>query len=122
MFIFHQEGFSLIEVLIALVLLSIVLIGLDASELSSLRESKYSYYYSVAVNQLQSIQQQILVYKDSTQDISANWNNQNKLVLLYGRGVISGSYPDYKISIFWGDTTLQSCEKIQIGQSGCITN
>lgn len=44
----YQTGTSFIEILVSLSLLSLMLLGLDATEVISLQETKSDYYFSAA--------------------------------------------------------------------------
>src|SRR5205809_775092 len=100
-----NKGFSLIEVLISILLLSIALIGIDALELNSLRISRETYYLSVATNQMQSIADRLKVFSNNNvlQSEIDDWNRENKNILPQGRGQVSGIFPFYQIAVFWGD-------------------
>lgn len=101
------NGFSLIEVLISLLLLSIVLLGLDGMEIYALRENRDAYYFSQAENQLQSMIERLRVagpYSDLNQQIKI-WNQQNLAVLPQGKGYVKRNFPTYNVTIFWGEKT-----------------
>ena len=51
----HQQGFTLIEVLVAVVLSSIVLLGLAAGELKSLQYANNSFNYTVSLVQANNV-------------------------------------------------------------------
>ena len=116
-----MNGFTLLEVLISLFILSILLLGLDAMQLAALREAESAYYLSVATQQLNNMLERLQITKnDSLSDQQQQWNQQNQMVLPNGRGVISGEYPHIKLAIYWGDESAGACEKDKIGQSGCL--
>ncbi len=121
MFHINYQGFTLIEVLISLVLLSFILLGFDAMEVYSLRSARAAYYFHVAAHQLMSISERLRAmgqhfYIGEQVDI---WNAQNKQLLPKGEGTVTGSYPNYEITIYWGDMP-HVCQEIQLGQSGCV--
>lgn len=103
-----SAGFSLIEVLISLIILAFILLGFDALQIHALRENQRAYFITVATNQLFSLAEQLRESDNSTDvtSIVTEWNNQNKEVLPEGRGIISGNFPDYWITIFWGNHHL----------------
>ena len=76
-------GFSLLEVLISLVLLTFILLGVDAIEMVTLQNNQASYFSSVAENQLHSISQQLCSAGNSinTSEIIAAWNQENEILL-----------------------------------------
>lgn len=119
----YQTGSSFIEILVSLSLLSLMLLGLDAMEIISLQESQSDYYFSIAKQQVRVMTEGIHAIKNQT---SLNpfilfWNKQNQSSLPKGRGMVTGTYPHYAITIFWGDKTESSCIKNHIGPSGCLT-
>jgi hypothetical protein len=114
-------GFSLIEVLISLLLLSFILLGFDATEIYSARMIRATYYFNVASHQLNNITERLHMLENDM-DIDENvaaWNAENQIVLPQGIGEVAGYYPNYIITIYWGKKT-SSCEQNQQGNSGCI--
>lgn len=98
-------GFSLIEVLISLVLISLVLLGFDVMQLYSLEKNRDAYYLSAAQNQLASFANQLRNLNSSTdlkKQISL-WNRQNKEILPLGKGSVTGAYPEYTETLQWGE-------------------
>jgi prepilin-type N-terminal cleavage/methylation domain-containing protein len=113
------KGFTLLETLISLMLLSILLLGLDAMNLSSLRFAKAIGYFQLAELQVENMkeQQRAGQGKVSAQQM-AEWNMQNNSLLPQGRGEISGVR---RMAVFWGGKNLLTCEKNIIATTGCIT-
>lgn len=94
-------GFSLIEVLISLLLLSLILLGFDAAEIYSLRKTCEAYHISVAVNQLSAMSERLRALGNNAgleQQIFL-WNEENQQLLPNGRGIVSLSS---EIKITWG--------------------
>lgn len=115
-------GTTFIEVLISLFIISFILLGMVALQLVSLQKSKSAYYFSVAAEQMISMKERI--YSMSEPEIDNQfliWNKQNQDLLPQGRGVISGRFPTYLISIFWGNTNETECIKSKTGPSGCLS-
>lgn len=86
----------------SLLILSFVLLGIDAAEIDSLRTNNQAYLFSVAENQMQVIIERLRgmnrqVYVDEQVKI---WNEQNHEVLPQGIGQVHGSYPLFDISLF----------------------
>lgn len=116
--IFRAQGATLIEILVSLVLLSLMLLGLDAMQLTALREAKVSLYYAEASQQLHLMQEKLTaLHLSDPADAINRWNQQNAAVLPHGRGVAQNGV----ISVFWGDMNLDRCEHNKIGLSGCVT-
>ena len=116
-----QLGINLIELLISLFILSIMLLGLDALQITALREAVSTYYFNVATEQLNVMAERLHTFKDNNLDEQLMiWNEQNRNVLPKGRGEMSGQYPDIALTIFWGMKSQKTCHKNTIGQSGCL--
>jgi prepilin-type N-terminal cleavage/methylation domain-containing protein len=109
-----MKGFTFIEILISLMLLSLLLISIDATQLTALRETETAYDFSAAVNQIQNLKAQLAAGIDP-QTLAA-WNVQNANILPSGAGTFSNN----KIAVFWGEYKTLTCEKIELGPSGCV--
>jgi prepilin-type N-terminal cleavage/methylation domain-containing protein len=115
------SGFTLLEVLISLFILSLLLLGLDAAETQALRQAKAVYYFNVAREQLNSMVEQLQTTQGAEfANIEAKWNEQNKQILPQGKGQISKQLPQFILSIFWGENIDASCQRNKIGLSGCL--
>jgi hypothetical protein len=114
---------NLIEVLMSVFILSCMLIGIDAMQISALREAKSAYYFDVAIQQMQVITERLNVIRNGRiEQTLIAWNQQNGQVLPNGRGIVRGNYPLFDISIFWGKPShLDTCKNIKIGSSGCLS-
>ena len=117
----HHQGFTLIEVLISLIMLSLILLGFDAMEIYSLRSIRATYYFHLATFQWISIAERLrsIGSRSGIEEQVAAWNEQNKQLLPQGIGSVTGSYPNYTVTIYWGGMTA-ACQKIQLGQTGCL--
>jgi hypothetical protein len=47
------------------------------------------------------------------------WNKENATILPQGKGEVSGEYPHYLVTIFWGKNE-DHCELSHVGPSGCL--
>jgi prepilin-type N-terminal cleavage/methylation domain-containing protein len=114
-------GFTLLEILVSLFILALLLLGLDAIQIRALASAKSTYYFSVATEQIRSISERLQATEGGQRDaLQAAWNEQNKLVLPQGYGVISGNPPTFILTIFWGKNLSLKCDRDTYGQSGCI--
>ncbi len=98
-----SSGFSVLEVLISLMLISLFLLGIEGSQLYALRSNQQAYFLSLAMNQLQSLAERLQVHSsvDDLEFYLQQWNEQNKKLLPQGVGRLNGNYPNYKITLFW---------------------
>lgn len=120
----NQLGFSLVEILISLLILSLILLGFDCMQIYALRENRNAYYFSVAENQLISFTNRLRVRnsRDELTDQVTRWNEQNHTLLPYGKGYVTGVFPFYTTTLFWGDkTNKRICKDLPIGQLKCLS-
>ena len=115
-----QRGFSLTEVLVSLLLLSFALLGFEAMEVDSLKNIRSTYYAHAAVEQLHHMAEQLRsMHNDAEMEqIEEEWNLQNEQVLPEGKGEVSGLFPSYTITLFWGGK--KECTDNQLGKVGCL--
>lgn len=118
----HPSGFTLIEVLISLLLLSLILLGFDAIGVQTLRELRSGYYFVQAINQIHSMQERLraLGTHEGLNEQMKNWNKENSEVLPQGVGQVFGNYPAYSITIYWGKSQTE-CPIMLLGINGCLT-
>jgi type II secretory pathway component PulJ len=117
----HQYGYTLTEILVSLCLLSLLVLGLNAAQVMSVRATRAAYHLSVAELQLYSMAERLSILHGNQLDESiTEWNNQNSVVLPQGKGEVEGLFPDYHLSIHWGKSDTSSCDQVSIGESGCL--
>lgn len=115
-----QTGFTLLEVLISLLILSIALLGLDAMQLTTLTHIKNTYSYAVANQQLNTLTAQLAVWKkDQLPAQLARWNAQNANALILGKGTLTENQSQLTITVSWGDQN-PTCINNKIGSTGCL--
>lgn len=114
-------GFSFIEMIVSMLLLSLALLGLDAMTLTTLREAKTAYYLSVATQQLLNMSELVKMKKSlpSSEEIRL-WNEQNQEVLPQGRGRVNVQGSSIHVAVFWGKILELGCEINKIRQAGCV--
>ncbi|MEO8402081.1 MAG: prepilin-type N-terminal cleavage/methylation domain-containing protein [Gammaproteobacteria bacterium] len=121
MYLIRSKGFSLIEVLVSLLLISFILLGLDAMQIYSLKQARISYYFSIASHQINNMTERLITlqrHADLAEQI-ALWNRENSAVLPNSQGTISGTFPHYIITLNWGDGS-HHCEINRVGEAGCL--
>lgn len=83
-----MKGFALLEILVALLVLSLGLIGIAGMQLSALQQSQDSYWQSVATTQLASLFERLRVNQSKSaraQELTL-WNGINARLLPHGIG------------------------------------
>jgi prepilin-type N-terminal cleavage/methylation domain-containing protein len=115
------SGFSLIEVLVSLFLLSLIVLGFAATEIHALHTQRAAYNFNIAINQLQEMIEclRVLHGKKEITSLVASWNQQNQQVLPQGWGAVEGNDSVYIITIYWGKR-VENCLHNTLGVSGCI--
>lgn len=103
----NDDGITLPETLISLTLLSIMLLGLNAIQLTTLQQSKAVFYSRIALQQAQNMQRHLNI---------TTWNQQNRDVLPQGIGEVT----ENQIKIAWGGESPSTCHINTIGLKGCI--
>lgn len=118
--IFYFMSANFIEIIISLCLISIMLLGLDAVQLTSLREAKIAHFYAIAQRQINNMAEYLTQNKKANNEMISEWNKQNASVLPNGIGVVNEYGKNYQINIFWGDRDRNDCLHNTIGISGCL--
>jgi prepilin-type N-terminal cleavage/methylation domain-containing protein len=118
-----NRGFTLLEVLVSLLLLSIMLLGLDVLEVYVLHKNLNTYYANMALQQLHNLEQRLKMVgaQAGVEEQLALWEAENQAVLPLGRAVVSGSYPGYTVTLFWGEKESFVCEQKMWERAGCIS-
>lgn len=114
------SGFTLLEVLVSLILLSIMLLGLDAMNIASQRLAKSIWYGHLATLQIENMHEMLRAGEGKLSEQQfQEWEAQNSALLPRGRGMVTGLS---SVSVFWGDKNQISCEKNIIAPVGCLTD
>ncbi|NTV85958.1 MAG: type IV pilus modification protein PilV [Burkholderiaceae bacterium] len=131
----HQSGFTLLEVLVAIVVISLGLLGLAGLQAATLRNNQIAYYRSIAIQQTYDMADRIRAnqagaaagsYNGLTAIIPADpdcvantctpqqmavadhsqWNNNNARMLPGGSGtVVSAAGGSFDITVSWNENT-----------------
>ena len=113
---FHQFGLSLLEALISSVILSIMLLGMDAMLITSLHKSIASYYAEIAAQQIRVMTEQLQLPQINLEAAITTWNKQNETILPQGKGVVQKN----QIVIYWGGKNETTCKTTTFGKQGCL--
>lgn len=126
-----QRGFSMMEILITMVVLSIGLLGLAGLQVSGLQNNQSSYYRTVAMQQAYNISDRIRANPagesagdyDSISGVGTNpgcistgctpaqmsqydqyeWNTDNANLLPTGKGTVTRSGNLFTVTVMWDD-------------------
>lgn len=113
-----SQGFTLLEVLTSLFLLSILILSVTALQASVLRESRGAYYFHYAMISAENMCEYIASNSSHHAQYEKIWREQLHDVLPNASGKVAGSHHEYRVAINWGDG--RSCDKNQMGVSGCV--
>jgi Tfp pilus assembly protein PilV len=110
---------SFIELLVSLVLLSIIMLCTDGAEVAAMRQTKAVFYAATAKRQINNLSSRLVVTNGEGElEQIKLWNEENAAVLPQGKGIVSGVYPDYDITLSWGGE--QQCDHTHIQPRGCL--
>jgi len=111
---FKQFGFSLIEVLIALTILSVGLLGAAGLNLYALRHNQQAYWQSIATIQLASMLDRLRANQlpaAHAYEIK-RWNQVNAKLLPMGKGTASCSRYICRVTLQWGEQKSLSISSV----------
>lgn len=113
---YDANGFTLIEVLISLFILSFILLGFNGMLLQTKRHSYADYYFAIASQQMITIVERLYALKDAEgiNDQIVTWNAQNSQLLPNGEGTVEGSYPSYTVILHWGKKPFTSINNLMM--------
>jgi hypothetical protein len=116
-------GLTLFEVLVSLFILSLMLLGLDVMELSAWHLSQQSYFEGLAYQELHNMEERLRMAGSfyPIDSLVREWNRENQQVLPQGRGLVSGSYPEYTLLLYWGGEQAEVCGRTKGAYEGCIS-
>jgi Tfp pilus assembly protein PilX len=111
------RGFTLLEVLLSLFLVSFIFLGIAAEEVYTLRQARTAYYYTIASLQLQNLSERLLCNSYDVDVALQAWNDENALTLPAGEGTIEQAATTLKITLKWG---TKICDRNNPQASECL--
>lgn len=103
-----QAGFSLLEVLIAMLILSTGILGFANATLMALRGHQSSYFQSLAVIQLESMAERLracqhgnTIFPNCLSQEITGWQKANIVFFPRVRSTVSGQGLNYQLKISW---------------------
>jgi len=115
------NGLSLFEVLVSLLLISLILFGLETGQVYSIKQARMAWFLNTAMNQMNNATERLIALQTygGLKEQTDLWNAENKRVLPSGFGTLSGAWPNYSVTIYWGKIS-HHCAKQKTGSSGCL--
>lgn len=116
-----MRGYSLIEILVSLSILSFMLLSYDAMQFRALYEASVAHREAIALNQLTTMEQ--IIQSAAPNRYSREftlWNKDNQAQLPHGEGRVLSYASKHVIELWWGDHPEKACRENQIGMSGCL--
>lgn len=105
-----QQGFSLLELLIALIILTIGLLGFAQAEIASLRDAQTAYFQSMASLQAAGMAERLRgcgnLKSNCVSREKTDWQSETKTLLPNVTSEVSPCHPDCKISLQWGVVSI----------------
>lgn len=112
-------GFTLLEVMISLFILSLILLGVTAAEIKALREARTILYFNQAISLGEEMAGFMLAHHGDASGYLQKWQLDAQQNLPSGTACVAGMSPYYTIYIKWGGYD-QPCRHTQSGTSGCV--
>lgn len=113
------KGITLFEILISMLLLSIAFLGIDAAHITSFRAIETGYNFMQAEQQMNAmVNRLLLTHGENIDAMVSDWNLQNSQALPQGHGGVRRNYPEYIVTLSWGDTR-DNCEDFK-SRLGCL--
>jgi len=113
------NGFTLLEVMISLLLLSIVLLGVDAAQVVVMRESRGIFYFNLASVMALNMSEYLVAHHGDVSGYERKWRLNIEEILPMSAGRVSGSQSTYTVKVAWGGAVLE-CLKSKQGAKGCV--
>lgn len=113
-----SNGFTLLEVLVGLFLLSVVMLGMMAAQVKKLHDLRGIYYFQYAEGLAENMTEYIVSHHGDKAGYYQEWLNVIKHQFPSAIGKVEGKFPDVLVSIRWGDS--RTCSQSHAGLSGCV--
>lgn len=98
----NSRGFGLLEILIALAILSVCFLGIAGLENAAFKRTYDAYLRSIATTQINNMVERV---RAGTAQECSNWIAENKALLPHGNGKCNNN----KISVCWQYTRGEEC-------------
>lgn len=115
----HPCGFTLIEVMISLFILSLVLFGVTAVEMKALRAARGILYFNRAILLAENMVEFMLAHGGDPSGYLQQWQDDSQEDLPTAVARVTGGPQDYMVTIKWGGYE-QPCQQTKAGLSGCV--
>lgn len=116
-----SRGFTYIELLISISLLSFLFLGMHAMQASSLHQAKGVFYSQIAKEELENLSEILsIASSDQHQEIIEEWKREVESALPGGNGEVDSDLSVWRAVVYWGNGNALSCKKNKAGESGCL--
>lgn len=119
------QGATLLEILIALIILSMGLLALAKSQLRSFQYNNAQYFHNLAVNQVINLAEIIRAYHATSQleQRISDWQQESEHALPQGVASIKQQQGYYQIQLAWREDSisLASCNQPGYENYTCVT-
>lgn len=115
----NVNGFTLLEIIISLFLLSIVLLGVDAAQVLVMRDSRGIYYFNQASVMAANMAEYLVAHHGDTSGYERKWQLKIAEILPISSGYVSRSQSSHVVKVWWGGESRE-CRKTKQGVKGCV--
>ena len=114
-----KHGFSLLEILVALFIFSILLLGVDASLMQTARMTNGALYFYIAAEQANNVAEYLHVRGELDEQYLRRLKYQVANSLPKGQVRMNKADDNYTLTIFWGGMD-GNCTANKSGLHGCL--
>lgn len=115
----NQQGFTLLEILMALSLFSLTVYTIYSSTFTTTQSIRATRIYQQAVLFSENMLQYLQSHHNNPSGYEAAWQNQIHLAIPQANAYLVTSSTQTTIKIIWGGITNQQCQQSIAGLKGC---
>lgn len=110
------------EFLISLIVISLVLVGIDAAQLTAMRTVHNQYYLYLAKVRLHALMERANSHAGQLSPYEIeHWRYENERVLPKSQVSITDQGTALQVVLSWGDQSLEQCKEISKEYVKCLT-
>jgi Tfp pilus assembly protein PilV len=114
------DGASIMELLVSMVLVSILLLGIDAMQIRGIQQAKINFYFAVSQQQISLMAERLRLSTHHASLYLPEWNQQNQSLIPQAKSILNMSDSHYTLAVLWGSKNEQTCLQDKVGRKGCL--